>query len=209
MSTIGALITSFCAAFLGSLLPGMLNMTAVSYALQRGQRPAQRFVWGATLPFFVHASVALFFAGVLKRNPQIFIWLRQFSVFLFLLLAVGFLYAALNPPRHVAKTRRRWRGGTPFQIGLLLSSLNALAIPYFLFVAGFAVAHGWMTLYLLDISAFTIGVLLGSFSIFQCYLMFANYIRSRARFFIRNVNFILSGLFLLLAIWQGAVLYLG
>ena len=54
-----------------------------------------------------------------------------------------------------------------------------------------------------------IGITLGAFTMLGAYARFAQFILKRASYFARNLNYFLSGLFLLLAVVQRVQLYGG
>lgn len=198
MAVIYHFLLGFSLAFLGSTIPGMLNMTAVSIALDRGPRAGQRYALGAGTAFFLHASIALVFAGYLAANPSVFVLLRQFAILVFIGLAFLFLRMALQP-KAVAGSKRQ---GGAFTIGLILSCLNVLVIPYFFGVASYLEQIGYFVLTGPNIGGFVFGAMLGAFLLFSLYARFADFIARRATFISRNINYLLATLFMVLAVIQ-------
>ncbi|MEL6356634.1 MAG: LysE family transporter, partial [Bacteroidota bacterium] len=126
-------------AFAGILLPGMLNMTAVSISVKRGRRSGIQFVVGAAIVTAFQALIALFFADLLLRNPRIIHAMKQMALWLFIILAIAFFLKARR--RQVARARKA-SGSKNFGAGFGLAFANALAIPYFLGVGSWLIAKG-------------------------------------------------------------------
>ena len=80
-----------------------------------------------------------------------------------------------------------------------MSSLNMLAIPFYLAMATLAESKGWMQIEQPFASIYVIGAVLGAFSLFAIYATFAEMIAKRAQFIAKNINYILSILFIVLA----------
>ena len=81
-----------------------------------------------------------------------------------------------------------------------MSSMNMLAIPFYLVLSSVLEKRGMLVMEQPYISLFVAGVFLGAFSLFMVYVRFAGFIRKRAGFIARNINYILSALFLVLGI---------
>ncbi len=188
----------FFLSFIGSTLPGMLNMTAVQISLERGFQAGRQYAIGAATAFFLHASIASVFASYLAAHPSVFTMLRQFAVFVFVALALAFLWQALQP-KEIRASRKR---GAPYTIGLFLSCLNVLIIPYFFGVTSYLGGLGYVQLSGLNTGAFVLGTMIGAFVLFYAYARFAERIVGRAQFITRNLHYFLAGLFTLLAIIQ-------
>lgn len=186
----GLLMTAF-----GTFLPGLINMTAVKVSLTRSFRAGLRYAFGAGLTIFFQAYIAVTFADQLGANPEIIIWLKKAAVFIFLFLSGLFLYQGLFLKVPKPKTGR----GLPIMLGMLTAGMNVLNIPY-CFAAGLLLqSRGHISLELPYRLYFVSGAMTGAFLMLVAYARFAQAIASHAQFFTRNLNYFLSGLFLLLA----------
>ena len=192
------LLTGFLAAFIGSILPGMLNMTAVSITLNRGLRSGVYYSSGAASGICIHVRMALVFAGYLHTHPEVFLLLREIAILIFVVLAIAFFRRSLQPPE-LSGSRR---GGGAYGTGLFLSGINALALPYFFGVGSFLQNRGWLFPRQPYITLFVIGSLFGAFALFLLYGLFAQYITRNVNFLARHLNLFLAGLFTLLAVVQ-------
>ena len=83
---------------------------------------------------------------------------------------------------------------------MLMSSMNMLSIPFYLVLTSVLESKGLLQTEQPYINIFVSGVFLGAFSLFIVYVRFAGIIQKRARFIARNINYILSVLFLALGI---------
>ena len=78
--------------------------------------------------------------------------------------------------------------------------MNMLAIPFFLGYGTLMEARGWLNIEPPHNYVFSIGAMAGAFLLFSIYVLFAPFIQRRVQFVARNINYILSLLFLVLAL---------
>ena len=194
MTFISHFLLGFISAFVGLLVPGMLNMTAVRTTIEQGKKAGLVFSAGAALVVLVQASIALIFASYLSQNPNVLDNLRVAAIIVFFVLAVFFFIQAKRNTKIRGKTKK----GNLFFIGVLMSSINMLAIPFYFGLATYFSANGQLMMKKPYILLFVIGSVLGSFLLFFLYVTFAGIISKRAKFIAMNINYILSGLFLVL-----------
>lgn len=197
------LFFGFAMASIGVTLPGMINMTSVSMSIKRGFPSGLQFSVGASVTVFLQALIAITFAGYLTQNPEVLLWLKQAAIAIFLILAAVFFVQARKP----ADTQGSDRQGHAFLLGMGIAGMNVLNIPYYLTFSAFLKANGWISLRDPLHWLFLAGALLGSLTFLAAYARFATYIASRADYFARNINYFLSGLFVLLAVVQVVQLY--
>lgn len=195
MIYITTILIGFLVAFFGLLAPSMLNMTVAKTSIERGRKAGFLFSVGASSFVIFQASIAVFFAKYLVANPQIITKLKTAAIFVLLGLAIFFFLQAKRENTIKAKTKK----GHPFLIGLGMSSLNMLGIPFYLTMATLAESKGWMRLEMPFSIFYVIGAVLGAFSLFSVYTVFSSKIAKRASFIAKNINYILSGLFMVLS----------
>ena len=183
-------------AFLGLVPPGMLNMTAVRTAIEKNARSASWFAFGAALVVIPQAFVALVFAKFFGDHPEVIERLRIAGIAVLFTLSVAFFLQA----RKKFRGEGRKRSGKNFMTGMLMSAMNMLAIPFYLVWSAVLENRGMLIMEQPYISLFVLGVFAGALSLFLVYVRFAGVIRKRAQFIARNINYILSILFLVLGI---------
>lgn len=196
MDYFSALLTGYLVAFLGLLAPSMLNMTVAKTSIERGKLAGIQFAGGASSVVFIQASIAVFFAKFLVENPNVIARLKAVAVFVLLGLSIFFFLQARKEVKIEGKQKR----GRPYFIGLVMSSLNMLAVPFYLAMATFGESKGWLTIVMPNIVFYVIGAVLGSFSLFSVYAVFAIVIAQKAQFIAKNINYILSGVFVVLGL---------
>lgn len=163
-------------SFVGSIPFGTINVTVIESAISRGLRAAAWVTAGAALIEFIQALLALKFSGLITRYPlteQILFW-TSIPVF----AGLGYYYLRQKPtsghPQHVPSH------GQGFMKGVIVSSLNMLAIPYWIFYGTYLSSIGWMDLAQdMHILMFSSGVLAGSVTILTVYARIAVYARTR------------------------------
>ena len=196
MTYIIPIIVGFFASFFGLIAPSMLNMTSARTSIEKGRSAGIQFAAGAASIVFIQAFIAVFFAKYLVANPEVITQLKTAAVFVLLGLAVFFFMQA----RKKFKAEGKQKKGSNYLTGLGMSSLNMLAIPFHLAMSTLAESKGWITLEMPYTVIYVVGAVLGAFSLFAIYAIFAEIIAQKAQFIARNINYILSGLFVVLAI---------
>jgi len=195
MTYLTHLFYGFILAFGGLLIPGMINMTAVKVTIEKGKKKGLVFSSGAALIVFIQASIAVFFAQYLNKHPEIIANLKLVGIFIFLTLAVYFFYQARNPKEIKVKQYK----GSDFFIGMFLSSINMLSIPFYLAMATYLNAKGHLNLNNSHMTFFALGTLVGAGLLLFIYVHLAGLITRKAQFIAKNINYILACLFVVLA----------
>ena len=96
----------FVMAFLSLIPPGMLNMTAVRSAMEKGFKPASWFALGAAVVVIPQAFVALAFAQYFARHPEIVERLNYAGIAVLFTLSVLFFVQARREFKGSGKKRR-------------------------------------------------------------------------------------------------------
>lgn len=190
------LFLGILAAFVGLLPPSMLNMTAARTTLEKDRGAALRFSAGASVVVFFQAYIALAFTKYISHYPGFIEILQKAALVIFLGLMVFFFYQARNQQKKKGSNSRKRASDLAF--GALLSTLNVLAIPFYCAVSTMFEVEGWIRLEQPFIILFVTGATLGTFGLLLVYIRFAGIIQKRAGYIARNINYILSGLSLLL-----------
>ncbi|MCF6181004.1 hypothetical protein [Lutibacter sp.] len=182
--------------YLGLISPGMLNMTALKISLTTSKNNAVKFAFGAATVVFIQAGVALLFADYLVKNPEIINRLKIAGVFVFFILAIFFFYMS----RKEFKTNTTNNKTNYIFRGVLMSAINMLAIPFYLGLSIYLASIHKIIIKQPFILLFVIGASIGAFLLFYTYIVFAKIIKSKVSFIAKNINILLSVLFLFLGI---------
>lgn len=184
-------------AYFGLISPGMLNMTALRTRLQIGKSQSVNFALGAASIVFVQAAIALFFADYFVKNPNVVDNLKMFGVLVFFILSVVFFLQSRKRVSAIKKSSK----GNYFLKGMGMSSINMLAIPFYLGVSIVLASEDKVILEFPYILFFVFGASVGSFLLFYTYISFAKIIINRISFIAKNINILLSVLFFSLGIF--------
>lgn len=185
-------------AFLGMVPPGMLNMTALKIRMERGKAQSIKYATGATFIIFCQATIAVVFADFFIDNPLIVEYLKLIGIVVFLILAVVFYKLSRKKLKFDAgeqKPKRKY-----FIRGLIMSALNMLAIPFYLAISMYLASENRIILEHPYKLLFASGMALGASILFSIYISSYKLISQKASFIARNINLILSVLFVVLAI---------
>lgn len=183
--------------YFGLISPGMLNMTALKIRINTGKFESIKFAIGASIVVFIQAGIALYFADYFLKNPAVIAILKKIAVFVFFILSLFFFF--LSRKKLNAKTTTA-KGGF-FLKGIGMSAINMLAIPFYLGLSIYLTSIDKLIIAQPYILLFVFGAGVGSFLIFYTYIIFANFIIKKVSFIAKNINIILSLLFLILAIY--------
>ncbi len=204
MQIISSLIFGFITAIIGIIPPGLINMTAAKVNLKEGRRNALSFILGAILVICFQAFFATLFAKIINRRPDLVIILREVSLGIFITLTLYFLVLA-KKPKNKTKLLRKNSKTNRFFMGMLLSFLNFLPIPYYVFISISLASFQLFTFDTTSILIFVTGVLLGSFLVFYCYITFFNRIESKTDYLSKNINTIIgsiTGFISIITLWN-------
>jgi threonine/homoserine/homoserine lactone efflux protein len=174
MKLVRIFITGLTISFLGTLPLGTLNIAAMQISVTDGVRPAMYFVLGALIVEVIYVRVSLVAMNWVLQHKRLFRWLEWASVVIVLALATTSFIAAIDP--HVKKNVLLSGGVHRFWLGVMMSSLNPVQIPFW---------FGWSTV------LFTKGVLEHKSAHYNTYI---GGIGSGT--FIGNLIFIIGGRFI-------------
>lgn len=195
MDTALPVILGFLISFVATLLPGLLNMTAAKVSLKEGRKNARIFAFGAATIVFIQAYIAVSFARLINRSPEIIRELQEAGVFIFTVLTVYFFFFAKKKEKKKKDVdiKARSKMGN-YLMGAMLSALNFFPIPFYVFVT-----ISFSTGKLIDFTAlhtflFVIGIVLGAYTVFYLYIVFFRKFQHKTEFFMRNVNYFIGSI---------------
>ncbi|WP_343705283.1 lysine transporter LysE [Flavobacterium sp.] len=192
MTYLTPLISGFIAAAIGTIPPGLLNMTAAKIKMKEGKKNALSFVIGAVLIIFFQAYVAVLFARVIDNRPDVVTLLREAGFIIFSILTIYFLFFAKDP---IAKKKTKIKKSSKksrFFLGMLLSGLNFFPIPYYVVVSVTLASYKLFIFENSIILTFVLGSVLGAFGILYSYIAFFGRIEKKTDYFMRNMNTIIG-----------------
>jgi threonine/homoserine/homoserine lactone efflux protein len=193
------LVLGFFIAFLAVIPPGLINMTAAKISLQEGKNEAISFALGASVIIFFQTFIAVLFARFISNHQEIVSTLQEIGIFIFSLLSIYFFWIAKKPKK--IKTDSRVKGkSNRFFLGMLLSTLNLLPIPFYVFASMTLAASGYFSFDKIPVAEFVIGVMIGSFTVFYIYIVAFKKIENKTEFLMRNINTIIGSVTTFMAV---------
>ena len=181
------LVLGFFIAFLAVIPPGLINMTAAKISLQEGKNIAISFALGASVIIFFQTFIAVLFARFTNNHQEIVSTLQKIGIFVFSVLSIYFFWIAKKPKK--IKTDSRVKGkSSRFFLGMLLSILNLLPIPFYVFASMTLAASGYFSFDKIPVAEFVIGVMSGSFTVLYIYIVAFKKIENKTEFLMRNIN---------------------
>ncbi len=130
-------------SYLGSIPPGMINISVLQYSMQNKKGAAFSFNLAAILVEFVYAGIAVQFQMFLTQNTSITEYFQLLTAIVLIGLGVANLLTqkskTIEPPKKGEK-----RGA--FKRGALISMANPLAIPFWLAVTAYLQSMNWIYL---------------------------------------------------------------
>lgn len=138
------LITTFLAglvvSFLGTLPPGVLNVTVTRITLQQGRRAARWFVLACGLVELVYSYLAVLITQLVLQNGVIKYLTDGLTAVV--LLGVGIYYLR----KHIDVPVAGQADANPFRLGIWLSLLNLAAFPFWTIYTTLLIQKGWVSL---------------------------------------------------------------
>lgn len=199
-----ALLFGTASALVGMVLPGMLNMTAVSISVKNGKRAGMLFSAGMAFTTGLHAFAGFGFADFLRKHADFLERLQGAALVLFLILAAFFLYKGTYTEAIEAK---KISGRKHFGGGMMMGTLNALSLVYFFALGTVLVSKDLVQNGIVNVVFFSLGASLGAFIIFWLYVKAATWISQNALWLTRNMNYVIGGFFIFLAALQAYNMY--
>lgn len=193
------LVLGFFIAFLAVIPPGLINMTAAKISTQERRSTALSFAFGASIIIFFQTFTAVLFARFISNHQEIVVTLQEIGIFVFSLLSFYFFVIAKKPKG--IKAHKQVKGkSNRFFLGMLLSTLNLLPIPFYVFASMSLSSAGYFSFDKFTVSAFVMGVVFGSFSVFYIYIVAFKRIEKKTEFLMRNINNIIGSVTTFMAI---------
>lgn len=145
-------------SFLGSLPVGILNVSIVQISLQKGLKAALRFAFACALIELGYSYIAVRMRAALVDFAMYKYPIQLFSIAVFLAAGIG--YMRKKPFGQVVKNRLG-----PFSLGIVLSLINIIAIPFWLVYTTVLSAYHWIDVdSAKEIAWFVTGISLGTLS---------------------------------------------
>ena len=185
---------------IGIIIPGMLNMTIAKISVKENQQQALNFAFGAVVVVFFQAFLGTYFAKFLGAHPFFSEGLKKIGTFIFIGLTIAFIIMGFK-----AKSKKRKKvtietKKNRFLYGVVMSSLNMFAIPWYAFTSLMMASKDWFVYDLLSIVLFSLSAASGTYFVFYLYALYFKKIEHKLSFIVQNINFFIAFLTGLVAI---------
>ncbi len=195
-----ALVLGLFVSIIGIIIPGMLNMTIAKISVKENQQQALNFAFGAVVVVFFQAFLGTYFAKFLDAHPFFSEGLKKIGTFIFIGLTIAFVILGFK-----AKSKKRKKvtietKKNRFLYGLVMSSLNMFAIPWYAFTSLMMASKDWFVYDLLSIVLFSLSAASGTYFVFYLYALYFKKIEHKLSFIVQNINFFIAFLTGLVAI---------
>ncbi|WP_299667031.1 LysE family transporter [uncultured Polaribacter sp.] len=122
-------------SILGSILPSMLNLTVVKFSLKSGLKSAKYLIFGICLVLIFQSNLGAYFANILMNNSDYILTIQKIGTGVLFLISLNFFRMYIKSKKQPKK--ERIQKSTAFLHGLVLSLLNAFAIPFYFTAVSF------------------------------------------------------------------------
>lgn len=204
IATATHLVWGFILSFIGSVPLGAINVTAAETATRKGIRASLIFSFGVVVVECIQVYIAIEFSSWFQLDTTQLV-LRLLAILIF--FALSYYNFTL-----VGKPGNQMMGSTiklpEFLKGGFISSLNVLAIPYWIVNCTFLNSMGWLNKSYNFVLIFCAGVMLGTMFLLWIYARVAMYIIQHMDRVIRWTNLFLASLFFVLGLVQVVKLFL-
>jgi threonine/homoserine/homoserine lactone efflux protein len=193
MNFILPFFSGFLAAVIGIFPPGLINMTAAKVSVNDGRKRGLVFVLGALSVIFFQTYISVLFAQYINLHQDVVILLREIGLAIFILISIYFLFFAKKPQPVLENQNLQLKSKrSRFFMGMLISAINFFPIPYYVLVSITLASYNVFSFEKSSIYSLVFGVVAGSFSVFYCYVVFFERLKSKTDYFVRNMNTIIG-----------------
>lgn len=185
-------------SFWGQLPLGTMSITATQIAVTESFRRAWKYAFGVAIVEVLYLRLVLFGVNYLAQYQAYLDILNWISVGVFLLVGIATIVFALRN-----KTARKplvlSNNLDRFLLGLSMSALNPIQIPFWFAWSTFFIERGWMSATPLDNNIFSIGCGLGTLAGLALYMYGGHWLVTKLHASQRTLNLIMGGVFLFAA----------
>lgn len=165
-------------------------MTTTKITLEKTKKEGLKFAFGVSTVVLIQAYIALIITKYIHNNDNFVFYITVIGALIFGLLSIYFFIQAFGTGKK--KIFIKYQLKNSFVIGLLLSTLNMFAIPFYCGVGSALNIFGLLDFDQISIVLFVVGSALGTFMLLYAYASSAIRIQSKAGILTKNLNLILG-----------------
>lgn len=175
MDLLTVFLLAFFFSFIGSIPPGMLNLSVIQLGLDHKIAAAWRFALAAAVVEYPYAWIAVKFSDLITASPVVLDNIQLITAVIMMTLGVIDLLPSRRPLPIIQKF-----SNSGFRRGLVLSVLNPLALPFWIGVTAYLKSQGWIDLSTAPLfQAYLVGIALGALALLICCAYLAQKIVTR------------------------------
>jgi threonine/homoserine/homoserine lactone efflux protein len=201
MLYLAALFLGLVLSFLGQLPLGTLSLTATQIAVQENFRNAWRYSFGVALIEMVYLRAVLSGMQWIILHQQIFKIFNWITVFVFGIFGI-LCFISAQKQQAEKKALLLNNQLDRFLLGMSMSALNPVQIPFWLVWSGYFLSEGWLEPGFARFNIFTLGAGLGTIGGMFIYIYGGNWLVTKMKTSNRTLNKMMGIIFLIAAIAQ-------
>ncbi|WP_435414071.1 LysE family transporter [Polaribacter aestuariivivens] len=190
MNVLIFILFGFFIAAGGSITPSFLNLTVVKFSLRNGKKAAFYLIGGYATILFFQANIGAYLASILMKNSEYITLIQKIGTGILFLLSINFF--RLHFTSKVIKEKQEIPKSKAYFHGIIMSSLNTIAIPFYFTSISLLIGLQYFEYSLLNAFYFSIGSTLGSFTLYSIYAIVAEKIEHKLQYIATKMDFILG-----------------
>lgn len=180
---LGHFILGVTGSFFGGIPFGTINLAVVDMTLQQNRRSGARFAIGASIVEIGEAGVAVLLGEMITVRLDASLAIKIVVVVFIILFGLYFILKRDSPDMEKEQTNH-----SPYIRGLVVSSRNLLAIPYWIFVLAIIQSYDTVQLQGEKLIVFLTGAGVGKYFILSIFGILSNYLNAHMQQVYRLVN---------------------
>ena len=193
------LLAGFSISFLGQLPLGNLNVAATQIGVEENFKNAWLFSIGVAIVEVIYLRLGLNSSEWMMRNKALFNAMSWITVALFYLLGVLCIRKAIKQKEADKKGLLIDNKIHRFLLGLMLSAVNPLQIPFWFFWGTYFMHNGTVKATTMDFNLFTAGAGIGTLTGQAIYMYGGNWLIKKLKTSHKILNIIMGAVFIISA----------
>ena len=194
------LLIGFLLSFIGSIPFGMINITVADTAIKRGFTAGLWVGLGAAAVEFFQSFLAIQFTYLFLQNTALDFYFNIIALCIFIGLAI--YYLLLQKPGQANKIKANEKKMNPFWKGVIVSLMNVLVFPYWIFYGAYLNTHGLLRLETIFVLTLCFGIFLGAMTTFVFFAKMGTWAINRGPHLMKFVNIFIGIIFLIFSFFQ-------
>ena len=142
MKLLSTFLVGLFFSYIGSIPPGMINISVLQLSIQNKKAAAISFSLAAIIVEFIYAAIAVRFQIFINQNTSITEYFQLITASVLVILGLANFIRKKGEIRKVSKGEKR----NAFKRGTLISLANPLAIPFWIAVTAYLQSMNWIWL---------------------------------------------------------------